>query len=214
MKTSEKSTRERLIEAAVRRFYRDGFRNVGIEQVYSEVGISKTAFYKHFESKDDLMLAVLAEQTRWLQETLWGMIRLRGGSSTIGQLRALFDLVEQIIERDDFHGCIFVNVTMEFPLPHDPAHVAAVKAKQAFEDVVCKVAERGEIANPRAAARELCLIIEGAYVTRHITGDPSTIDIARRLGELVIAKHFPDAVSPELLRAPESGVGKQIAIDS
>src|SRR4051794_4525024 len=122
MKTNEKSTRERLIEAAVRRFYRDGFRNVGIEQVYSEVGISKTAFYKHFESKDDLMLAVLAEQTRWLQESLLGMIRLRGGSSTLGQLRALFDLVEQIIETNDFHGCIFVNVTMEFPLPHDPAH--------------------------------------------------------------------------------------------
>ena len=97
---------------------------------------------------------------------------------------------------------------MEFPLPHDPAHIAAVKAKQSFEDVVCEIAERGEAANPRAAARELCLIIEGAYVTRHITGDPKTIDVARRLGELVIAKHFPDAASPEPLRAAESRVGK------
>ena len=70
MKTSEKTTRKRLIEAAVRRFYRDGFRNVGIDQMYADVGISKTAFYKHFESKDDLMLAVLAEQNRWLQDTL------------------------------------------------------------------------------------------------------------------------------------------------
>jgi AcrR family transcriptional regulator len=59
MKTSEKTRRLRLIEAAVRRFYRDGFRSVGIDQVYSDVGISKTAFYKHFESKDDLMLAAL-----------------------------------------------------------------------------------------------------------------------------------------------------------
>ena len=53
------TTRQRLIEAAARRFYRDGFRNVGIDQVLADVGISKTAFYKHFESKDDLMLAVL-----------------------------------------------------------------------------------------------------------------------------------------------------------
>jgi AcrR family transcriptional regulator len=199
MKTSEPSTRERLIGAAVRRFYRDGFRNVGIEQVYSDVGISKTAFYKHFESKDDLMLAVLAEQTRWLQESLLEMIQVRGGNSAIGQLRALFDLVEQIIESDDFHGCIFVNVTMEFPLAHDPAHIAAAKAKQAFEDVVCEIAERGEVVVPRAAARELCLIIEGAYVTRHITGDRKTIDVARQLGELVIAKHFPDCISREPL---------------
>ena len=155
MKTSEKSTRQRLIEAAVRRFYRDGFRNVGIDQVYSEVGISKTAFYKHFESKDDLMLAVLAEQTRWLQESMRDMIELRGGSSTLGQLRALFDLVEQIIESDDFHGCIFVNVTMEFPLPHDPAHIAAMKAKHSFENVVFEIAERGAAADPRRGARAL-----------------------------------------------------------
>jgi len=53
------TTRQRLIEAALKRFYRDGFRNVGIDQVLADVGISKTAFYKHFESKDDLMLAVL-----------------------------------------------------------------------------------------------------------------------------------------------------------
>ncbi len=208
MKTSEKPTRQRLIEAAVRRFYRDGFRNVGIDQVYSDVGISKTAFYKHFESKDDLMLAVLAEQTRWLQETLRDMIGLRGGGSTIGQFRALFDLVEQIIEREDFHGCIFVNVTMEFPLPHDPAHIAAMKAKHSFENVVFEIAQRGKAADPRTAARELCLIIEGAYVTRHLTGDSTTIDVARRLGGLVIAKHFPDVASSDPLHAAEPRVGK------
>jgi AcrR family transcriptional regulator len=195
VKTNEKSTRQRLIEAAVRRFYRDGFRNVGIDQVYSDVGISKTAFYKHFESKDDLMLAVLQDQDRWLQESLSGIVAERGGDSPVGQLRALFDLVEQIVETDDFHGCIFVNVTMEFPLPHDPAHVAAVKAKHSFEDVVREIAARGDAADPQAAARELCLIVEGAYVTRHITRDPKTIEVARRLGELVIARHFPDAVA-------------------
>ncbi len=41
-------TRQRLVEAAMRRFYRDGFRSVGVDQVLTDVGISKTAFYKHF----------------------------------------------------------------------------------------------------------------------------------------------------------------------
>jgi AcrR family transcriptional regulator len=189
MKTNVKTTRDRLVEAAVRRFYRDGFRNVGIEQVYGDVGISKTAFYKHFESKEDLMLAVLADQNRWLQESLRTMIDQRGGPTTAGRLRALFDLVEQIIESDDYHGCIFVNVTMEFPLPHDPAHQAAARAKRSFEDIVCEVAA-ADAAEPRTLARELCLIIEGAYVTRHVTGDRGTIEVARRLGELVIERHL------------------------
>src|SRR4029450_8992297 len=100
------ATRQRLTEAAVRRFYRDGFRNVGIDQVLADVGISKTAFYKHFESKEDLMLAALEAQDRWLQGTFRQMVQERGGPSAHGQLRSLFDVVEQIIESDEFHGCI------------------------------------------------------------------------------------------------------------
>ena len=120
-------TRQRLIDAAVRRFYRDGFRNVGIDQILSDVGISKTAFYKHFESKDDLMLAALEDQKRLMLETFVGMARERGGATALGQLHALLDVVEHIVESDDFHGCLFVNATMEFPLPHDPAHLAAAQ---------------------------------------------------------------------------------------
>ena len=65
----------------MRRFYRDGFRNVGLDQVLADVGISKTAFYKHFESKDDLMLAALEKQNVWLQDTFRTMIRQRGGAN-------------------------------------------------------------------------------------------------------------------------------------
>jgi AcrR family transcriptional regulator len=184
-------TRQRLIDAAIRRFYRDGFRNVGVDQILTDVGISKTAFYKHFESKEDLMLAALEGQNRWLQETFRQMVRERGGPSAHGQLVALFDVVEQIIESDEFHGCIFVNASMEFPLPHEPAHQAAARSKEAIEALVHDLAVQAGAADPRALAEELCLIMEGAYVTRHVTGRPNTVGIARRLAERVLNGHVP-----------------------
>ncbi len=184
-------TRQRLIDAAVRRFYRDGFRNVGIDQVLADVGISKTAFYKHFESKDDLMLAALEDRNRWAQDTFRAMARERGGPTPIGQLHALLDVVEHIVQSDDFQGCIFVNAAMEFPLQHEPAHVAAAASKQAIEDIVSNMAEEAGAANPRSLARELCLIMEGAYVTRHVTGNKRTVDIARRVADLVITSGCP-----------------------
>src|SRR5690348_6675776 len=116
------TTRQRLIEAAIRRFYRDGFRNVGIDQILADVGISKTAFYKHFESKEDLMLAALEDHDRLMVETFRRLAQERGGPTPLGQLHALLDVVEQLVATDDFQGCIFVNVAMEFPLPHEPAH--------------------------------------------------------------------------------------------
>lgn len=186
MPTGEKTTRERLIEAAMRRFYRDGFRNVGIDQVFSEVGISKTAFYKHFESKEDLMLAALEMQNGWLQNTFGTMIRERGGPTAVGQLFAVLDVVEHIIESDQYQGCIFVNAAMEFPLPHEPAHVAASQNKQAIQDIVFALAEEAGADDPRALSQELSLIMEGAYVTRQVTGNKDTINIARRIAQLVI----------------------------
>jgi AcrR family transcriptional regulator len=179
-------TRQRLIDASLERFYRDGFRNVGIDQICADVAISKTAFYKHFESKDDLMLAVLEDRQRWLERTFRELVLDRGGDSPVAQLRALFDVVSYITETETFRGCIFVNASMEFPLQHEPAHRAAAQSKQTIEATVREIAVRAGAVDPGALAKELCLIMEGAYVTRHLTGDPMTIDIARRVADRVI----------------------------
>jgi len=188
------TTRQRLIEAALQRFYRDGFRNVGIDQVLADVGISKTAFYKHFESKDDLMLAVLQMKNVWLQDLLREVACRRDGRNPAEQLRSLFDVVEQTIASDNYKGCIFVNVAMEFPLLHEPAHQAAAEHKRAIEAIVRELAAQAGVDDPTAMAQELCLIMEGAYVTRQVTGDPQTIEIARRVAEAAIAARLQAAL--------------------
>jgi AcrR family transcriptional regulator len=183
-------TRSRLTEAAIARFYRDGFRNVGLDQILDDVGISKTAFYKHFQSKDELMLAALESQNAWLQQTFRQMIRDAGGRAAADQLRALFDVVEQITGQDGYHGCIFINASMEFPLPHDPAHRAAQANKAAIEEIVFELAERAGAAEPAALASELCMVMDGAYVGKQVTGDASTIQTARALADRVIQSHL------------------------
>lgn len=180
------STRHRLVEAATSRFYRDGFRNVGLDQILSDVGISKTAFYKHFESKEDLMLAALEAKNRWVQKFFREMVEKIGGRKPGDRLRALFDVVELIIGSDEFHGCIFVNVSMEFPLLHEPTHLAAAAHKHKIEQIVRDLAVEAGAREPDLLARQLCLIMEGAYVTRHVTGDHTAIDSARRVAELAI----------------------------
>ncbi len=145
-------TRQKIIDAAKRRFYRDGFRNVGIDQILSDVGISKTAFYKHFECKEDLMLAALEDQDRWLRQTFTDMVRQHAAASATDQLMALFDVVDSLVASDDFQGCIFVHAAIEFPLPHDPAHQAAARSKQSMEDLIEQLAVDAGALNSRAAS--------------------------------------------------------------
>jgi AcrR family transcriptional regulator len=185
------ATRQRLIDVAKRRFYHDGFRNVGIDAILADVGISKAAFYKHFESKDDLMVAVLDDVSRFLQGQFTQLVRERGGRSAQGQLRAVLDVVRHVTDSPDFHGCIFVNAAFEFPLPHDPAHAAALRHKRWLEDFIYELAERAAAADPAAMAQEMGMVIEGAYVTRAVTGDSSRIATAQRLVEQILTRHLP-----------------------
>jgi AcrR family transcriptional regulator len=194
MPASTSPTRQRLTEAAMKRFYRDGFRNVGLDQVLADVGISKTAFYKHFSCKDDLVLAALELRNRWWQDTVREMVRKRGGDSPIGQIRALLDVVAEIIDFDEYQGCIFINVALEFPLPHDPIHIAAVEHKKAVENIIHEIAVDAGAEDARSLAQELCLVLEGLYVSRQVGRNPASFDVARRLAQRVLAAHLPAPV--------------------
>ncbi|MBI1247234.1 TetR family transcriptional regulator [bacterium] len=185
-------TRDRLVEAASSRFYRDGFRNVGIDQILSDVGISKTAFYKHFQSKDDLLLAALDEKGIWLYSMCQKIVSENGGPTPEGQLRAIFDLVDAFLQQENFHGCFFVRAAMEFPLPQEPVFQAAARNKLTFEMFVTQLAANCGVKDPSELSRKLCLIIEGAYVTHHVTQNPETIRIARELADLAIAQALGD----------------------
>src|SRR6185369_10635126 len=107
-----------------------------------------------------LMLAALEMQNGWLQDTFRAMVRQRG-SNPVEQLHAVLDVVEHIIESDEFQGCIFVNVAMEFPLQHEPAHVLASRNRRSIEDLLFELAVAAEARHPRQLAEELCLVMEG-----------------------------------------------------
>jgi TetR/AcrR family transcriptional regulator, transcriptional repressor for nem operon len=58
------ATRQRILEAAGRRFKQDGIDGSGVAAVMSDAGLTNGAFYGHFESKEDLVANVLADQLR------------------------------------------------------------------------------------------------------------------------------------------------------
>jgi TetR/AcrR family transcriptional regulator, transcriptional repressor for nem operon len=55
-------TRRRIIETAGTRFKRDGIDGSGLAALMSDAGLTNGAFYAHFESKDDLVANVVADQ--------------------------------------------------------------------------------------------------------------------------------------------------------
>src|SRR5947209_16233969 len=99
-----KTGRERLVAAAIELFYRQGFNAVGIDRVIAIAGVTKTTFYKHFEGKDDLMVAAVLRRDEW-ESTAWDRaIRKIAGSDPVRQLTAMLEVMDLWFNNPDFNG--------------------------------------------------------------------------------------------------------------
>jgi len=82
-KAHKQATRQRILEAAGRRFKRDGIDASGIATLMADAGLTNGAFYAHFESKEDLVATVVADQLRGQCERLGPPVPGRAGAELI-----------------------------------------------------------------------------------------------------------------------------------
>lgn len=181
-------TREKLIDAAGTLFYASGFQSVGLDTIIRAVGITKTAFYKHFESKDDLILAVLEQRDRGDIVEMIAYMRQHGGSDPHRQILALFDQLAEWFAKPDFRGCFFMNAATEFPSSTDPIHRAAAShAEHIFAELLLRVQAAG-IPNPQQITSQIMLLFSGAIAARHAGGMADAAISARRAAEALLDK--------------------------
>lgn len=185
------TTRQRLIETALELFYMYGFHAVGLDRVLADVGISKQAFYKHFESKDDLAVEAIKLRDQRESGAFDRQVRERSGDDPRKALLAMFDVLDEWFTHTDYLGCLFLSACAEFPSPHDPIHQAAAAHSKQAEAEIEKMAAAAGADDPRALARELMLLSEGAFTKRLVFGDNDAAKIARELAVLTLHRRLP-----------------------
>ena len=126
-KRERRPARERLLETAYAMFAARGVRDVGVDEVIERADVAKATLYRHFPSKDDLVVAFLAErEQRWTLD--WVEAEARGrGSEPEQQLLAIFDLFDEWFHREDFEGCAFINILLEIDDAEHVLHEAATR---------------------------------------------------------------------------------------
>jgi len=170
--------RQRILETADRLFYQDGIRAVGIDRIIAEAGVAKMSLYKHFPSKDDLILAVL----EYREEGVLGFFRSameRHAKKARGPLRAFFAALKDFFESPGFRGCPFQNAAAELADPAHPGTEFVRGHKQRFSEFLRGLVE--EMVGKAAAkvAPAVTILVEGALVTAVIQGNPGAADVAR-----------------------------------
>lgn len=177
------SPRDRVLAAAATLFYNEGIRATGVEAIAARAGTTKMALYRHFQSKDALIVTWLSQVTAQYWQT-FDEIEARHPDDPRAQIMGWAEFVASEVATWSHRGCPFVNSIAELPDREHPARqlIEQHKARQAARlATLCKAAG---LRDPEDTAGEILFLLEGAQVAAQNRAVP---DIATRLPRIVAA---------------------------
>jgi AcrR family transcriptional regulator len=176
--------RQRLLEAAARRFYADGLAATGIDTITAEAGVAKMSLYNNFSSKADLVRAYLeARHEEWL--TLYRR-RLEQARDPRQGVLSVFDAYADhaaLAYDRGFRGCGLLNAAAELPAG-DPGRAIVRRHKEEVEQLLAGHLEDllpGRPGEARATAEHLSFLLEGAMARAGLEGDAARLRHARQI---------------------------------
>ena len=161
--------RARILEVADRLFYAEGVRATGTEKIMSLAEVAKATFYRHFESKDALVLAYLENRDRALWDYLSHPTPPKDLREALIKIRTNANWPEVI-------GCPFLRIASEFPDTAHPFHRLAIQHQDKIVDYLTDLLKPFAI-DKRAAAAAILSVIDGALSIRMLYGTSKEVPI-------------------------------------
>ncbi|MGH3647406.1 MAG: TetR/AcrR family transcriptional regulator [Micromonosporaceae bacterium] len=189
--------RERVLTTAYGLFARRGIRAVGVDEIVASSGVAKATFYRHFPSKDDLVLAFLQRRERdWTRGLVEVGARERG-TTPIERLLAIFDVFDEwFAQRAAFDRCSFINVLLEMGADH-PLGRASVEYLANIRGIIRGWATEAGLNDPEAFAHSWHILMKGSIIAA-AEGDMLAAKRAQAMARRLIEAHGGDrsAVDP------------------
>ena len=179
--------RERILTVAYELFARRGVRGVGVNELISRSGVAEASFYRHFASKDELVLAFLERRDQqWTVDAIISEAR-RKGDDPEEQLLAIFDVFAEWFARDDFEACSFINILLEMG-PEHPLGQASIDYLAKIRGHVQQLAEEAGLHDTENFSRSWHILMKGSIVSA-VEGDLAAAGRARQLAGWLIDHH-------------------------
>ncbi|WP_170928367.1 TetR/AcrR family transcriptional regulator [Deinococcus hopiensis] len=183
-----RNAREHILQTASQLFYQSGIRAVGVDTIIAESGVAKMTLYRHFPSKDDLMVAFLQRthdlMMQWMDEQTSPH---RGNPQRM--LEAIFEGTQHLAGSVQCLGCAFLNAASEFHEWNHPAHEQARKHKEILLDYFGRLAHEAGMHQPQVLAGNLLLLMDGAWAAARTFGPQNHASHVAKAAHILIAAH-------------------------
>ena len=179
-------TRKRIIDAASKLFYAEGIGRVSMDAVAEKAGLTKRTLYYHFTSKDDLVTAYLDARDQPNLKQMAGWFDAAEGDPDL-KVQAIFTNLARVARHPKWKGCGFLRTAAELAaMPGHPAVKAGARHKTNFENWMTTELEGRGINEPQILAREIVLLMDGAFAIMLIHHNAEYVEAAGRAAALLV----------------------------
>ena len=203
--------RGHLLDTALRLFNLNGYHATGIDLLIAEAGVAKTTLYRHFETKEDLILAALERRDEESRAEMRIFVEQRT-NDPYERLLATFDFLEASVRDKQFRGCIFMSAAGEHKEAVDPVFRAALMHKRLVLAYFEELAHAARFAEPKRIADTINLLHEGATAIAQMTRTGEPVRQSRRMAVSLLAQEM--RASPEPSAMTEGGEERATAADA
>jgi AcrR family transcriptional regulator len=194
MQSATAGARSRILDAAYDLFSRGGVRAVGIDAIITRSGVARMSLYRHFASKEDLVLAFLERRDeQWTKGWLLAEVERRA-TDPADRLLVAFDVLDEWFHRPDYEGCAFINVMLETTDAADSVYRAAASYLEAIRHFLENLAQQAGIPDAEGFARKWHMLMKGAIVAAY-EGDREAARRAKDVAQLLLVQAVEETPS-------------------
>lgn len=177
--------KDKILNTATDLFQTRGINSTGVDTIVAVAGTTKMTLYKHFHTKEGLILEVLKKSQQdfknWLDDKLCS-----NSKAPADKIKQLFDFIEEWITSPSFLGMSFIKASAEFPNEENPIHQLSSKQSREFRQYIGKLAGEANIKDADGLALQLSLLFEGAVQAEQMKRGSGAIKYAKKAAKLLI----------------------------
>jgi AcrR family transcriptional regulator len=170
-------TAQHIATVAAKLFYRNGIHAVGVDRIAEAAGVTKRTLYKHYRTRDELLVAALRRPTPV------AIVEIDGTPAE--RILGVFEQVEDWVREPDFRGCPHLNAAVELGDTRHPVRTVGREVKENRVQWFLERARELNVAEPNVFAEQLMVLFEGAVAACTLRGPLPAVAAKRAAMQLL-----------------------------
>lgn len=177
--------REEMVKFAFDTFYKNGFHATGVDTVMEGTGISKRTLYKHFGSKEGLILATIDFYRTNMREIFLGYINSDPKAQPVDKVLRIFDFLIERAEEGLYNGCFVMNAKTEYANKANEIEASCDHYTSGIQELIATTLKEANLPHYKELVIQIMILFEGAIIRSKVTRSADTMRLAKNAARML-----------------------------